>query len=137
MKFIFLLCLFGLQVSFLQAQTISSSQYREHPYWISMMEDPTSNYYETVKAFDMYWENRERPSEESEIFALSELEKASFTHEIKESSFSTLSQRDIALAYKKFNYWQIKVSSNINSDGHILTPEERIQRWNLQQEDRK
>lgn len=31
----------------------------DYPYWVEMMENPASNYYETVKAFNLYWENRE------------------------------------------------------------------------------
>lgn len=29
-----------------------------YPYWIEMMKDPNSNYYETVKAFNIYWTGR-------------------------------------------------------------------------------
>ncbi len=29
------------------------------PYWIEMMQDPNANYYETVKAFETYWKDRE------------------------------------------------------------------------------
>lgn len=31
----------------------------EYPYWVEMMSNPASNYYETVKAFNLYWEGRE------------------------------------------------------------------------------
>ncbi|MDZ7741559.1 MAG: PKD domain-containing protein [Bacteroidota bacterium] len=31
----------------------------DYPYWIEMMQDPEANYYETVKAFESYWEERE------------------------------------------------------------------------------
>ena len=137
MKPILLFFFIVLQSAILQAQTLTVTQYHEHPHWIAMMENPNSNYFETVKAFDLYWENREQPVEESEIFNLPEEGKATFYHELISTPQETYSKQDIQIAYKKFKYWQIKVSSNITSDGHILTPEERIQRWNLQQEDRK
>lgn len=30
-----------------------------YPYWIEMMQDPSINFFETQKAFNTYWENRE------------------------------------------------------------------------------
>lgn len=33
--------------------------YNTHPYWIDMMLDPDANFFETQKAFNTYWENRE------------------------------------------------------------------------------
>ncbi len=31
-----------------------------YPYWIDMAQDPNENYYKTVRAFELYWENRPR-----------------------------------------------------------------------------
>ncbi len=137
MKPILLFIFIGLQSTILPAQTLPETQYREHPHWIAMMENPSLNYFETVKAFDLYWQNRQQPVEESEIFSLPDEKKATYPNEVESMSQATYSQQEINMAYKKFKYWQIKVSSNITSDGHILTPAERIQRWHLQQEDRK
>ena len=39
--------------------TNEQKDYANHPYWIEMMQDPNANFFETVKAFDKYWENRE------------------------------------------------------------------------------
>jgi photosystem II stability/assembly factor-like uncharacterized protein len=32
--------------------------YRTHPYWIDMMQDPKANFFEVQKAFYLYWDNR-------------------------------------------------------------------------------
>ncbi len=32
----------------------------DYPYWIEMMQDPSANFFETQKAFEMYWDGRER-----------------------------------------------------------------------------
>ena len=37
----------------------NKKDYANHPYWIEMMQDPDANFYETVEAFNKYWENRE------------------------------------------------------------------------------
>ena len=34
------------------------------PYWIDMMNDSNVNYYDAVTAFDTYWENRVKPTED-------------------------------------------------------------------------
>lgn len=31
----------------------------DYPYWIDMMQDPSANYYQTLRAFDIYWKDRE------------------------------------------------------------------------------
>ncbi len=39
------------------AQT--EKDYREKPLWVNMMQNPDANFYETVEAFELYWEGRE------------------------------------------------------------------------------
>lgn len=46
-----------LQVNAQSTQT--QKNYTEYPYWIEMMQDPSANFYETVDAFNQYWEGRE------------------------------------------------------------------------------
>ena len=36
-----------------------------YPYWIEMMNDSTVNYYDAVNAFDIYWKNRVKPTEDN------------------------------------------------------------------------
>ncbi len=45
------------QVSVYSQDTLKD--YKAHPYWIDMMLDPDANFFETQKAFNAYWENRE------------------------------------------------------------------------------
>ena len=37
----------------------TEQDYREKPLWVDMMQDPDANFYETQKAFQLYWEGRE------------------------------------------------------------------------------
>ncbi|NOY51814.1 MAG: hypothetical protein GXO88_14775 [Chlorobi bacterium] len=45
----------------LNAQQSENQQknYSEYPYWIDMMQDASANFYETVDAFNQYWDGRE------------------------------------------------------------------------------
>lgn len=54
----FLTCLFVtlLTTFFVEAQTTNDTT--QTPYWIDMMADPTVNFYQTQRAFNLYWQNR-------------------------------------------------------------------------------
>ncbi|MCT4663689.1 MAG: T9SS type A sorting domain-containing protein [Flavobacteriales bacterium] len=42
-----------------KAQKYSDTEYKNNPHWIEMMSNPEANFYETQKAFKLYWEGRE------------------------------------------------------------------------------
>lgn len=60
-KSIYLVLIVLFTIASLNAQNTESQDlnYEENPYWIEMMQDPEANFYETVDAFDQYWEGRE------------------------------------------------------------------------------
>ena len=41
------------------SQQVTGSEYKNHPHWVDMMQDRSINFYETQKAFEAYWEDRE------------------------------------------------------------------------------
>ena len=45
-------------ISNAQVSTATKSDYKNNPVWISMMNDPNANYYETVKAFREFFNDR-------------------------------------------------------------------------------
>lgn len=115
------------------AQETKEATYQEQPVWIQMMEDPNANYFEAVKAFNLYWEGREKPLEENELFSASQEEKGNdnfiTTHRSEKKELTS----DLTFAYKKFKHWEIIHASLIHEDGTLLTAEERIARWQQQQ----
>jgi len=56
---LFAILYLGLLPSSAQSTQTSDKNYSEYPYWIEMMQDPTANFYETVEAFNKYWDGRE------------------------------------------------------------------------------
>ncbi len=62
MKKVFPLLFFGL-ISFAAfTQNTPSTKVNDtavYPYWISMMQNPDANYYQTVRAFNLYWQGKE------------------------------------------------------------------------------
>lgn len=50
-----------LLVSPVRSQSIttpSDNDTSKYPYWIQMMQDPTANFFDTQRAFEMYWKDR-------------------------------------------------------------------------------
>lgn len=112
--FFFVLC----NISLMNAQ----NEQEKTPLWITLMNNPKVNYYEAVKEFTNYWENKEKPNEENEVFRERKVEKKKA---IK-----------YAFEYKKFLQWQKKVLPFIKEDGTIATPEERKQMWEEEKNNR-
>ena len=51
----------GLFLTLLIAATLNAQTTRDtmnHPYWIEMMQNPGQNFFQTQRAFELYWQNR-------------------------------------------------------------------------------
>lgn len=63
MRRIFYLAIIGIIMStsalIAQQKTEKQKDFKEFPYWIEMMQNPNANFYETVDAFNQYWDGRE------------------------------------------------------------------------------
>ncbi len=68
MKILLVILLACLLAFTAQSQTdYKRKDYSSKPLWIKMMNDTTVNYYETVKAFRVYFKRRPLPKEPNEI----------------------------------------------------------------------
>jgi len=117
-----LLCLFcALYFTLLfgnaDAQKNEPKNYALHPYWIEMMKDTNTNYFEAVKAFNSYWKGREKPQGENE----------KFSNAGKEDSKVKSKNIPYSFEYKKFQHWQMQVKPYVQNDGSILFPYQRRQ----------
>lgn len=108
-----------------------------------MMKDPKANYYEAVKAFNLYWKNKEKPIEEMEILNedMSKHEKREHKRFEKKLSKMTPTQRqafdELAYQFKRFKDWQRENAPYVQEDGSILSQEERNKIWEQIQDARK
>lgn len=57
--FLFLIIGFGA-LNAQDTKTTTAVNYSEYPHWIKMMKDPTVNFYEVQKAFNLYFNDREK-----------------------------------------------------------------------------
>ena len=142
--FIFLLCVYSVS----NAQNpgnVQSKDYSSFPVWIKMMDDPNTNYYEAIKAFDEYWlthtkpvlEEEEEMSEENDFGEM----KREVKKEMKKDQSVILTEEqwkkkndDEQMKYnvKRFERWLKDVKPFVQEDGRILTDEEREKIWKLQ-----
>lgn len=90
------------------------------PEWIKMMDNPNVNYFDAVSIFNKYWENREKPVTEEEIFA------AKNSKILENKQVATILY---SFEYKKFILWQKKNLAYVKKDGTLLTKKERLEIW--------
>ena len=57
--FAIFLILFGFSGYSQKKQFVTNNDTTTYPYWIKMMQNPKANYYQTVRAFNLYWQGRE------------------------------------------------------------------------------
>ncbi len=120
-----------------QAQK-SARYYERHPAWIAMMDDSTTNYFEAVKAFDLYWKDKERPLEEEELMengGANTVEKVGESKRDKKEEHEHLAWKNdeehmqMAFYYKRFMDWKLEAEAFVQSNGHVLTLYERRMIW--------
>ncbi len=103
---------FSLFFANANGQKSEVKDYRSHPYWIAMMKDTNTNYFEAVKAFDTYWAGREKPQGENE----------KFSNAGNENTVAKSKNIPYSFEYKKFQLWQMRMKPYVQNDGSILYP---------------
>ena len=142
---VFVICL--LICSGLRAQS-DIPDYKNNPVWIKMMDDPYVNYYEAIKAFEMYWQGREKPADEEEEMAegkdnFKEMEREIKKEKKKDSKIVLTDEelkkkndeQEMRYQLKRFKQWKREVKPFVQEDGHILSDEERMEIWKKQQQE--
>jgi hypothetical protein len=132
-----LVAIFSFSVSKAQVPD-SKKNYAKKPYWIEMMNNPNSNYFETVKAYDTFWEKRKKPKEEDDKIGEKE-KKANEKKNIFQRWFKSREEKEeeeakkYRLDCKKYEHWKMKVKPYVQPDGRILSAQEQLDLWKKQQ----
>ncbi len=142
---VFVICL--LICSGLRAQS-DSPDYKNNPVWIKMIDDPHVNYYEAIKAFEMYWKDRVMPDNEEEEMAEGNNNFKEVEREIKkekkvdrkriltdEELKKKNDDQQMKYQLKRFAQWKREVKPFVQEDGHILSDDERMEIWKKQQQE--
>ena len=107
-----------------QQQKLSEKDYAKNPYWITLSQIEGVNFIETVKAFEIYWQNHQMPEEDGDryIGKGDEKKKKVSIKEMKEITKAT----DMRFKIKKFEHWKIINEPFVKENGHIMTTEEKL-----------
>lgn len=135
MKSIFVCLIAIVSALNLCAQTTGTNP-PDQPSWVKMMNQPGVNYYEAIKAFDDYWQNKQVPVGENDLFKASNEEKEHADFVSKKKSGQSGEAEQLAFEYKKFLHWKLKMLPFVKEDGTIMNEEERLAQWKEQRKDR-
>lgn len=117
--------------------TAKKLNYSKHPYWIEMMNDPKANYFETIKAYEQFWQNKKLPLEEDDV--IGQTKKEPTKNNFLSKWFKSKEEREeeeirkYSFDIKKFKHWKLKVMPFVQEDGSILDADERLKLWQNQQ----
>jgi hypothetical protein len=117
-----------------QSSSKKELNYAKHPYWVAMIDDTTANYFETIKAYDTFWKNRDKPKEEAETLGMkgaTEKEKKEKSNWIKRLFESDVEKNETMYTYqcKRYEHWKMMMQPYVQADGSILYPYQRLQLW--------
>ena len=110
--------------------------YEKEPAWITMMDDPNANYFETIKAFKKYYKERPLPKEPNEAEGGDSFEKEIG---LEENNGKKKSQRELnrearrvnpneinyAGEVRAFRAWFYSIKPWVRADGSIVSPAEQ------------
>jgi|LakMenEpi03Aug12_release.lakeMendotaPanAssembly.Ray.scaffolds.fasta_scaffold03136_27 hypothetical protein len=123
--------------------TAQQKDYSAYPYWVDMIDNPSTNYFEAIKAFDEYWKHHIKPMDEEEVMfeEMNETEKLHYAVLVKHLETMTPAERRefdrLKYHYKRFKQWKLAVFTYVQEDGRILSDEERLRIWQDQQNSNK
>ena len=134
--FISMLTLLIISSDLISQTTSKRINYSKHPYWIEMMNDPKANYFETVKAYEQFWQNKKIPLEEDDI--IGQTKKEPTKNNFLSKWFKSKEEREeeeikkYSFEIKKFKHWKLKVMPYVQEDGTILDADARLKLWQEQ-----
>ncbi len=134
---LFSMCFFFLATGGAQQSTVAKKlDYAKDPVWIKMMDDPNANYYEALKAYEVYWKHHEEPVDEEELMS----EGKEKVDKEKEEEFTPAEKEGrnrMRYQCKRFENWKHEVFPFVQPDGKILSQDDRTKIWNEQKQQMK
>lgn len=115
------------------------------PDWVYMIDNPSTNYFEAMNAFNAFWKDKFIWDEEEEMFERPTNKKEEEAEEKKvarlKKALENMSPQErqtydiLKYHYKRFKNWAREILPYVQEDGRILPLEERISIWNKQQQE--
>jgi hypothetical protein len=127
-------CITALVCSVLLAVTIDvHAAGGSAPLWVTMMEDPNTNYYKAIEEYKNFWKTHVKPTGEADMDKGSEMKAKEPEEKIDVNDKEELQTARLADYYryqcKRFEHWMRVNKPYVQKDGHILTADERLKLW--------
>ena len=107
----------------------TDKEYSQKPLWIAMMEDEKANFFETEKAFNLYFSAHEMPEgEHEEIGERAERLKHYSNRKLRKIQ----AENEFRFAVKRYKMWHYQTLPYVQADGRILNADERLEIWRSQ-----
>jgi hypothetical protein len=129
------LFLFGHVSGQTKTKRYNPKKFSKEPVWIVMMNDPQSNYFQTIKAFRDYYQNRVLPKEpfeneemesfEKEVGLISDKETEKKRERRLEGKKQRKNEQDYSAEVRAFKGWMQTVKPWVRADGSIVSAEEQ------------
>jgi hypothetical protein len=104
----------------------SPREYAQKPYWIAMIQDTASNYFEVEKAFKLYFEHHEMPEEENDVIGeVLPVPKRVTRREMRKRA----AEDEMRMEVRKYEAWRFQMLPYVQEDGTILSPSQRLELW--------
>ncbi|MCX6198731.1 MAG: hypothetical protein NTY88_05860 [Bacteroidetes bacterium] len=139
--FVFMLTAF---TAFPQAKNhFSKKEMKKSPVWIAMIKDEHVNYFEALKAFELYFTTHKFPVMEEEEMARNEKLKerilkseAKYKKKKRKEMIEPNAlekdkheQTKLAFEVKRFNHWEMQTRPFVKEDGTVMSAEEQMKVW--------
>ena len=135
MKRKYILCLAVFFMSVRQSQSQPDARdYKTQPLWISMIDNPSTNYYEAVKAYSIYWAHHTKPVNREELMRegakkVQEYEQKHQSELADQAVKALVEEQEMTYQCKRFEQWKRDVLPFVQNDGRILNEEERLRMY--------
>ena len=143
---IFVFCLLIFPTVIFAQTHYTKREMKKNPVWIEMIKDEHTNYFEALKAFELYFTTHKFPVNEEEEMGKNEnlkerIEKSEAKYKKKKhrvaeepnaSQKEQHEQTKMAFEVKKFNHWEMQTRPYVKDDGSIMSAEERMAIWKNQ-----
>ena len=120
------------------AQNVSKPKAIKVPGWVNAMNDPDANYYKAIKDYEDFWKGKEKPLDEEHLMNKG---KEEVKEHVRSLSKKEIKQQRLTDYYryqcKRFENWVRVNKPYVQSDGHILTADDRLKLWEQTQKDRQ
>ena len=121
----------------------TKKEMKKNPVWIEMITDEHVNYFEALKAFELYFTAHKFPVMEEEEMARNEkLKERILKSEAKykkkkrkeiiepnESEKEKHEEVKLAFEVKRFEHWEMQTRPFVKEDGTIMSAEEQMKVW--------